>query len=433
MPSPTQQPCSSHCNCLLPLLVHAPLRSPSLSLPLSLSLFLALSLCYFFATRADLPVVPADLSGGVELVSDVIAATIHKAAELHAKTSDGANATVPKLLTTEGRKQILADRKEAARLEMERVEREAAKKELADAIEAAKAARDAAPPAPQEGGATAMKAASALLDKPMKRAKKAVDFPEADMAAADGLKQELDDAKKEREVAERLERERIEREAAQEELANAIMAAKAARDAAPPAPQEGGATAMKAASALLDKPMKRAKKAVDFPEADMAAADGLKQELDDAKKEREVAERLERERIEREAAQEELKEAIASCETSRDPAAVVKALKRCKKAVDADADLITKGEGLKAACDEEKAAAAKAAKEEAAAAKQAEKEKAAAAKAEAEAAKAAKAAEETAAKAKAAEEASAAKAAAEASSSAAAEPEPEAAAPAAAE
>ena len=231
--------------------------------------------------------VPADLSGGVELVSDVIAATIHKAAELHAKTSDGANATVPKLLTTEGRKQILADRKEAARLEMERVEREAAKKELADAIEAAKAARDAAPPAPQEGGATAMKAASALLDKPMKRAKKAVDFPEADMAAADGLKQELDDAKKEREVAERLERERIEREAAQEEL----------------------------------------------------------------------------------------KEAIASCETSRDPAAVVKALKRCKKAVDADADLITKGEGLKAACDEEKAAAAKAAKEEAAAAKQAEKER----------------------------------------------------------
>ena len=67
---------------------------------------------------------------------------------------------------------------------------------------------------------------------------------------------------------------------------------------------------MKAASALLDKPMKRAK-AVDFPEADMAAADGLKQELDDAKKEREVAERLEQERIEREAAQEELKEAIA--------------------------------------------------------------------------------------------------------------------------
>ena len=49
------------------------------------------------------------------------------------------------------------------------------------------------------------------------------------------------------------------------------------RATAPPAPQEGGATAMKAASALPDKPMKRAKKAVDFEEADMAAADGLKQ------------------------------------------------------------------------------------------------------------------------------------------------------------
>ena len=215
-----------------------------------------------------------------------------------------------------------------------------------------------------------------------------------------------------------------------------MVAAKAARDAAPPAPEEGGSTAMKNASALLDKPMKRAKKAVDFPEAEMAAAEALKGELDEAKKERETAERLERERVEREAAQEELREAITACESSRDPSAVVKALKRCKKAVEADAELMTQGEGLKAACDEEKAAAAKAAKEEAAAAKQAEKDKAAAAKAEADAAKAAKAAEEAAAKAKAAEEAAAAKPAAEEASAEAAgstaEPEGEAvAAPAA--
>ena len=95
-----------------------PSLSLSPSLPLSLSRSLSL---LFFRNATDLPVVPADLSGGVELVSDVIAATIHKAAELHAKTSDGANATVPKLLTTEGRKQIWRTAR-AARLEMERVE-----------------------------------------------------------------------------------------------------------------------------------------------------------------------------------------------------------------------------------------------------------------------------------------------------------------------
>ena len=303
----------------------------------------------FEHVREYLPTVPGAFPGGVELCSDVIAACLHKAAELASKLAaaeggGSAGFAVPTLLTTEGRKQILADRKEAARLEVERVEREAAQKELSDAIAAAKAARDAAPPAPQEGGSTAMKNASALLDKPMKRAKKAVDFPEAEMAAAEALKGELDEVKKERETAERLELERVEREAAQEEL----------------------------------------------------------------------------------------REAITACESSRDPSAVVKALKRCKKAVDADAELMTQGEGLKAACDEEKAAAAKAAKEEAAAAKQADKDKAAAAKAEADAAKAAKAAEEAAAKAKAAEEAAAAKPAAEEASAEAAgstaEPEGEAAA-----
>ena len=138
---------------------------------------------------------------------------------------------------------------------------------------------------------------------------------------------------------------------------------------------------MKNASALLDKPMKRAKKAVDFPEAEMAAAEALKGELDEVKKERETAERLERERKEREEATAELEKEIEACEASRDPTLLVKSLKRAKKAVDVDGGLIGKGDALKAACDEEKRAAAQAAKEEAAAEAAAKKAAAAEAKA----------------------------------------------------
>ena len=170
------------------------------------------------------------------------------------------------------------------------------------------------------------------------------------------------------------------------------------------------------ASKLLDKPMKRAKKAVDFPAAAMGEAEALKASLDELKKEREVAERLERERIEREAAAAELSEAITACEASRDTAGVVKALKRAKKAVDLDLQLIAKAEALKKEVDDEKAAAIQAAKEEAAAQKAAAKEAEAKAKAEAQAAKAAKAAEEAAAKAAAVNAATAAPAAEPASS-----------------
>ena len=290
----------------------------------------------FEHVREYLPAVPTS-GPGLELLCDAIAASMHKAAELCSKSASGGGFPVPTVLTTDGRKQILADRKEAAKLELERVEREAATKELADAVAAAKATRDAAPPAPEAGGSAAMASASKSLEKPLKRAKKAVDFPAEALSEAEGLKAELDEAKKERETAERLERERLEREAAQAELA----------------------------------------------------------------------------------------QAIAECEESRDPTSVVKALKRAKKAVDADAELITKGEGLKAACDDEKAAAAKAAKDEAAAAKAAAKDEAAAAKAKAEADKAAKAAEEAAAKAAAA--------AATAEAAPAAAPEPEAASEPAAE
>ena len=57
----------------------------------------------------------------------------------------------------------------------------------------------------------------------------------------------------------------------------------------------------------------RCKKAVDFSEEVLAAAEGLKAELEATKKERETAERLERERVEREAAGEELTDAIEKC------------------------------------------------------------------------------------------------------------------------
>lgn len=182
-------------------------------------------------------------------------------------------------------------------------------------------------------------------------------------------------------------------------MAAAVEKAKAARDGAPPEPQEGGAAAMGAASKLLAAPVKRCKKAVEFPAEPLAEAEALKAALEELKKERETAERLERERIEREAATEELKGAVAACTTSRDTTAMVKAIKRAKKAVDVDAALIGEAEGLKATCDEEKRAADAAAKAEASAAKA---EASAKAKADADAAKAAKA-EAAAAKAEAAE------------------------------
>ena len=395
----------------------------------------------FEHVREYLPTAPTS-GPSIDVVIDVIAASLHKAAELCSKSSSGF--AVPSLITTEGRKAILSERKEAERLEKERVEREAAAEELAAAVASATATRDGAPPEPQEGGSAAMATAAKALDKPLKRAKKAVEFPADKLAEAESLKTELEDLKKARETAERLERERVEREAASEELANAVAEARESRDAAtlvkpikrakkavdfpedklteadslrteleeekkaadakaiedarlekervereaaaeelaaavasatatrdgaPPEPQEGGSTAMATAAKALDKPLKRAKKAVEFPADKLAEAESLKTELEDLKKARETAERLERERVEREAASEELSAEIEAAETSRDTAALVKAIKRAKKAVDVDTALIGKADALKVTCDEEKVAAAKAAKEEAAAAK----------------------------------------------------------------
>ena len=61
--------------------------------------------------------------------------------------------------------------------------------------------------------------------------------------AAEKLKTELEEEKKERELQERLEKEKEERDGATEELANAVTAARESRDAA-----------------ILVKPIKRAKK-----------------------------------------------------------------------------------------------------------------------------------------------------------------------------
>ena len=91
--------------------------------------------------------------------------------------------------------------------------------------------------------------------------------------AADDLKLELDEEKKERERVEledkrekerleKLERERVEREAAVVELEAAVTAAKASRDAT-----------------TLSKPIKRARKAAEFDSALLKAAEDLKAEL----------------------------------------------------------------------------------------------------------------------------------------------------------
>ena len=91
--------------------------------------------------------------------------------------------------------------------------------------------------------------------------------------AADDLKLELDEEKKERERVEledkrekerleKLERERVEREAAVVELEAAVAAAKASRDAT-----------------TLSKPIKRARKAAEFDSALLKAAEDLKAEL----------------------------------------------------------------------------------------------------------------------------------------------------------
>ena len=232
----------------------------------------------FEHAREYLPLNPAS-GESLELVVDVMAATFHKAAALLSAASPSPFA-VAHILTTDGRKQILADRKEAQRLAAEKEERESATADLQSAIASAAESRD-----------------FAGLPRPIKRCKKAVDVDGELIASGEALLQELQEEKRERELQERLAREKAEREAAAEELENAIAAAKESRDA-------GG----------LAKPIKRCKKAVDFPAEELGAAEALKAELEEEKKERERQEkedaRLAAEKVEREAAAEELAKAV---------------------------------------------------------------------------------------------------------------------------
>jgi len=289
-----------------------------------------------------------------------------KAVDVDAALIESAEALTNELIEEKRAREL------AEKLERERVEREAAAEELSNAMNAAKESRDAG-----------------SLTKPIKRAKKAVDFPEATIGAAEAFKLELEaeaEAARLKAIEDaRLAKEKEEREGASDELAKAVEAAKAARDGAPPSPVEGGSAAMAAAAKMLEKPIKRAKKAVDFPPEPLAAAEELKSALEDEHLKRKEAERLERERVEREAASAEVRAEISASTASREPAALIKALKRARKAVDVDEALLGEGDSLVKTCEEERRAAEQAAKD---AAKAAKEESAAAALAAKEAAKA---------------------------------------------
>ena len=140
---------------------------------------------------------------------------------------------------------------EERRQEAERVERESASAELSAAIEVAKSSR-----------------AFDGLSKPLRRCKRAVDVDPTLIEAGEALKLELEEEKRENERLARLEAEKVEREGATEELAAAVAAATESRDAG-----------------ALSKPIRRAKKAVDFEPQSLYDAEKLEAELKEEKKE----------------------------------------------------------------------------------------------------------------------------------------------------
>ena len=209
----------------------------------------------FEHVREYLPAVFRPQQLPLEELVDIIAAAFAKATELYSATAAGGGGGVTvecKVITTGERKQILSDRKEAERLEKERIEREAAAEALTKAVEAAEASRDAVP-----------------LAKPIARAKKAVDLDPTLLAKAEKLKTDLEEEKRAKELAERLEREKVEREGATEELTAAVEAAESSRD-----------------FSGLAKPIKRAKKAVEVDAALIEKGEKLKGELEEEKKEK---------------------------------------------------------------------------------------------------------------------------------------------------
>ena len=153
----------------------------------------------------------------VDAAIAALAAAFAKAAELLKRSSSQAHFVPPNIITTAERKQILADREEERRRELERIEREGATLELTRAIETAQASRG-------ESSAACARAADMLV-RPLRRAKRAVGMDQAIVCRAEGLKSELDEEKRTRERQERLERERLERESAVGALHSAVASA----------------------------------------------------------------------------------------------------------------------------------------------------------------------------------------------------------------
>mmetsp|Transcript_43784 Transcript_43784/g.106293 ORF Transcript_43784/g.106293 Transcript_43784/m.106293 type:complete len:585 (+) Transcript_43784:115-1869(+) len=275
----------------------------------------------FEHAREYVPIKPVLAGPSLDVVIDTIAAVFAKTAEINSKTSE---CEPPSVITTDERRQILLDRKEAEKLYKEKVEREAASEELRMAI----------------SHATESRVADGLV-KPIRRAKKAIEVDPALLDEAHQLKELLEEEKREKERLARLEAERVEREAATEELKAAVESAKESRD-----------------STGLVKPTKRAKKAVDVSAELIAEAEKLKVDLDEEKRERErqeaEARRLEAERVEREAATEALKAAMDAAKESRDASGLAKPIKRAKKAIEVTPSLLDEADKLKADLEEEK-------------------------------------------------------------------------------
>ena len=147
-----------------------------------------------------------------------------------------------------------------------------------------------------------------------------------DVITTDDRKRLLSDRKED----ERLAKEKVEREAAEAELTKAMEEARE-----------------KIKPEVLGAPLKRAKRAVEASVPLIEEAERLRADLEAEIKENERLARLERERIERQAATEELTMAIEAAKDSRDAALLVKPIKRAKKAVDLDAELVKSADDLK--------------------------------------------------------------------------------------
>jgi hypothetical protein len=280
-------------------------------------------------------------------VCDIIAASFAKAAELlHKSLPNGGGPFVPPaVVTTHERKQILWERKAAARAEEERYEREAAEAELRSAVAVATASRDREPKTSGEINHT-------VLARPLRRARRAADADTALIDEAEQLQIELEEELRARLQAERMERERVEREAAVAELEAAMAYATTSRD-----------------NGSLSRAIKRARKAVEVPSELILRGEDLKMEIDAEKKaereaaeeavqQRKLAERMERERVETDAATAELEAAVSAAEASRDTTWLLKALRRARRAAGVSAELLDRAESLKHEVDLEKKVAA---------------------------------------------------------------------------